>query len=58
MPYTTGMLAVADANKKLKEIDLDGILDFDGLKYTLDDSVLQVLAARGVRVNLGRKTAW
>ena len=58
MPYTTGMLAMANANKKLKEIDLDGILDFDGLKYTLDDSVLQDLAARGVKVNLGRKTAW
>ena len=58
MPYTTGMLAMANANKKLKEIDLDGILDFDGLKYTLDDSVLQVLAARGVKVNLGRKTMW
>ena len=58
MPYTTGMLAVADANKTLKEIDLDGILDFDGLKYTLDHSVLQALAARGAKVNLGRKTAW
>ena len=53
----TGMLAVADANKKLKEIDLTAS-DFDGLKYTLDDSVLQDLAARGVKVNLGRKTAW
>ena len=49
---------LADANKTLKEIDLDGILDFDGLKYTLDHSVLQALAARGAKVNLGRKTAW
>jgi hypothetical protein len=58
MPYSNGMLAVADANTRLKEIDLDGIRDFDGLKYTLDDDVLHQLAAKGVSVNLGRKTAW
>mmetsp|Transcript_11354 Transcript_11354/g.33379 ORF Transcript_11354/g.33379 Transcript_11354/m.33379 type:complete len:397 (+) Transcript_11354:68-1258(+) len=58
MPYTEGMLAMADANKKLKEIDLDGILDFDGFKYTLDNNVVEELASKGVRVKLGRKTAW
>ena len=58
MPYSEGMLQMADANKQLVELDLDGILDFDGLKYTLDESVVDELRSRGTRVNLGKKTAW
>ena len=59
MPYTNGLVAVADANAKtLKEVDLDGILDFDGLKYCLDQEALDTLSTAGVRVKLGKKTAW
>ena len=58
MPYSGGMLQMAEANKGLKEVDLDGILDFDGFKYTLDEDVIEALASMGVKVNLGKKTAW
>ena len=58
MPYSDGMRQMAEANKGLQEVDLDGILDFDGLKYTLDEDVIEALASTGVRVKLGKKTAW
>jgi hypothetical protein len=59
MPYTNGLIAVANANTKtLREVDLDGILDFDGLKYCLDQDALTILSRAGVHVKLGKKTAW
>ena len=58
LPYSEALVAVAQANRKLKEVDLDGILDFDAFSYCLDQHAVCTVEAGGARVKLGRKTAW
>lgn len=58
LPYSEALVAVAQANPKLKEVDLDGILDFDAFSYCLDQHAVDTVEAGGARVKLGRKTAW
>ena len=55
MPYNQPLLAIAAANPGLNEIDLDGILDFDTIRYCLDDDGIDELYGHGVNLKLGKK---
>jgi len=58
MPYSEPLLAAAQSMPGLKELNLNGIMNFDCFKYCLNASVPGQLRGRGVNVILGCKEHW